>query len=147
MTKKKVGRDKENDMRETRTRYVENKMVDCAYTREDVMSLVDNGNLEGAYDLLLLGGVIDYIGISGHGDEDEYYSLLNEIESMRNEVSTINDMDFEVWYRAKGDGKVRRMSAFHFLFDAEEFISHQHESIRDNYYIKNLNDRPKNEIF
>lgn len=128
-------------MKETRMYYIDGKMVDLAYTREDVMKFVDEGDLEQAYDTLLLGGVVNYIGRSGHGDEDEYYSLLSEVEHMRNKIITINDMDFEVWYKAKGDGKCRRLCAFHFLFDAEEYIKNQHESIKDCYYIKDLNDR------
>ena len=46
-------------------------------------------------------------------------------------------MDFEVWYKPNvANGKARRISAFHFRSDAEWFMENQHESIKDNYFLK-----------
>ena len=67
----------------------------------------------------------------------------------------IDKMDFEVWYKpsgAKGDfdfNKARRICAFHFRYDAEDYIERQHESIKANYYLKVVgeSDFYPNEIF
>lgn len=54
----------------------------------------------------------------------------------------IDKIDYEVWYKANVKdnesefSKPRRICAFHFKFDAEDFIERQHESIKDNYYLK-----------
>ena len=61
----------------------------------------------------------------------------------------IDKLDYEVWYNAKGDGKSRRICAFHYRFNAEEFIENQHESMRGGYYIKDKSESKfyPNEIF
>ena len=62
----------------------------------------------------------------------------------------IDTMDFEVWYNAKvANSKARRICAFHFRSDAEQFIENQHESIKSNYFLKVVGESKfyPNEIF
>ena len=53
----------------------------------------------------------------------------------------INDFDYEVYYKPTGDNKPVLISVFRFRFDAEFFIENQHESIKDNYYIKDKTEK------
>lgn len=65
-------------------------------------------------------------------------------------MSSINSLDFEVWYKAKGtSGKPRMMCAFHFRGEAEEYIETRHKSIKDFYYLKVVGESAfyPNEIF
>ena len=65
-------------------------------------------------------------------------------------MRNIDCMEFEVWYKVKGTSdKARRMCAFHYRYEADEYIETRHGSIKDNYYLKVVGEsalRP-NEIF
>lgn len=52
-------------------------------------------------------------------------------------MSTINELAFEIWY-VSPTGKERRMGAFHFRFDAEAFMKYLAQSVKGNYYIKEV---------
>ena len=59
----------------------------------------------------------------------------------------IDKLEFEVWYKAIGDDHARRMCAFHFKYEAEEYIESRHESIRSNYYLREIGAKTPLEIF